>query len=578
LIGLLAGLGYLHINKEAEHIALHEAESIARTFAFNITGHAHPERRSGLKDLQGLQEHILQFKRIHERDIVIVDVDQQILADAVPEEIGNIFNHDSNDEVGQTIRDGKIRIFNETSKAYPHGIKSLVIPLDSNIGERKGAVILEYTPLYEEILRQVRNSAKRFLMYFAGALAFALATGYMISRNISMPLREMQEAVKKVAGGNLDARVKYDSSDELGSLAESFNKMASDIKFEITERKKVEELIKESEKRFRAAFENAAVGASMANLEGRFIKVNRFLCDMIGYSEEELLSRTFSEVTHPDDVQIGLDAVKKMLSGEAAYTSFEKRYLRKDGQLINVIISPALIRDGDGNPQYFVALFQDITERKLAEKRISESLKEKEVLLKEIHHRVKNNLSIIYALLQLQARHSKDENITSVFRDSQSRIKSMALVHEKLYQTQDFTSISFKEYADEMIKYLLHTYRQDTEDIGYKLYIDDIFFGIDTMIPCGLIINELVTNSLKHAFKGIERPEISIALNMDDGQATLVYSDNGSGMPENINFPVSETLGLQIINMLAFQLKGEIELERKGGTKFIIRFVQPKHQ
>ncbi len=142
---------------------------------------------------------------------------------------------------------------------------------------------------------------------------------------------------------------------------------------DITARKKFEEQIKDSENRFRGAFENAAVGASMVDLKGRFLKVNRFLCRMLGYSETELLSMTFSDITHPDDIQKGLDNLKKQLEGEADYTSFEKRYICKDGRVLHVIVSPALIRDRHGKPQYFVGLWQDITERKNAENAILES-------------------------------------------------------------------------------------------------------------------------------------------------------------------------------------------------------------
>lgn len=142
---------------------------------------------------------------------------------------------------------------------------------------------------------------------------------------------------------------------------------------DITQRNQTEEALRESERRFRAAFENAAVGASIVDLTGRFVKVNRFLCEMLGYSGEELLTKTFSDVTHPDDVWIGLDYLKRQIAGELEFSSFEKRYLRKDGSVVHLIISPALIRNEKGEPQYFVGLFQDITERKKAEKRLSES-------------------------------------------------------------------------------------------------------------------------------------------------------------------------------------------------------------
>jgi PAS domain S-box-containing protein len=348
---------------------------------------------------------------------------------------------------------------------------------------------------------------------------------------------------------------------------------------DITERKETERQLRESEARFRGAFENIGVGASMASLKGQFIKVNRSLCDMLGYTDEELLSKTFSDVTHPDDVQIGLDAAKKLVAGELTHTAFEKRYVRKNGQLINVVISPAIVRDNDGNPLHFMALFQDVTARKTAEEEIKRSLAEKEVLLKEIHHRVKNNMAIISSLLQLQARYSRDEKLMPLFKDSQNRISSMALVHEKLYQTQDFTNISFREYVEELVRHLMHTYGKKDGDISLVISLDDIKLNIDTIIPCGLILNELVTNSLKYAFEDVERPEIGISLDIhDDGQGVLVYSDNGRGMPERVNFPNSDTLGLQIVNMLALQLKGTVGLERNGGTKFVIKFDLPKDE
>jgi two-component sensor histidine kinase len=203
---------------------------------------------------------------------------------------------------------------------------------------------------------------------------------------------------------------------------------------------------------------------------------------------------------------------------------------------------------------------------------LKRSIHEKEILLKEIHHRVKNNMAIISSLLQLQARYSKDDNVNRLFRDSQSRISSMALVHEKLYKTEDFSNINFSEYVEEFVRHILSSYGKKEGDIGLLLSVGDINLNIDTMIPCGLILNELVTNSLKYAFEGVERPEISISFDANNGQAELVYSDNGIGMPEHIDFQNSETLGLQLVNMLTFQLQGDIELKRDNGTSFIIKF------
>jgi two-component sensor histidine kinase len=220
-----------------------------------------------------------------------------------------------------------------------------------------------------------------------------------------------------------------------------------------------------------------------------------------------------------------------------------------------------------------IELRNEIIERKRAEGQIERSLEEKAVLLREIHHRVKNNMAIISSLLQLQTRYSNDEKIDVILKDSQNRIGSMALVHEKLYQTKDFVNINLTEYVEELVGHILHSYGNDISDIGLKLSIENIKLGIDILIPFGLIINELVTNSLKHAFDEVERPEINASFKADDKLAMLVYSDNGRGIPENVNFQDSETLGLQIVNILAVQLRGSAELDREDMTTFTIKFM-----
>jgi PAS domain S-box-containing protein len=342
---------------------------------------------------------------------------------------------------------------------------------------------------------------------------------------------------------------------------------------DITERKRAEEALMESEQRFRGAFENAAVGASMVDLKGRFIKANRRLCEMLGYPEDELLLKTFSDITHPEDVQIGLDNLKRQISGEADYTSFEKRYVRKDGEVIHVIVSPSLIRDSDGSPQYFVGLWQDITGRKLMEERIKASLREKEVLLQEVHHRVKNNMAIISSLLQLQAKRIKDETVRDLLTESRNRIHSLALIHEKLYRSEDFSKIDIEEYVRSLTNSLLASYKIKRGEITLERNIEDISLSIDKLIPCGLIINELVTNSIKHAFRNGDKGVIRVELKAGDSNlATLAVIDNGRGLPEGMDIYGSPTLGLQLVTSLAGQLRGELSYDATGGSSFRIKF------
>jgi two-component sensor histidine kinase len=216
----------------------------------------------------------------------------------------------------------------------------------------------------------------------------------------------------------------------------------------------------------------------------------------------------------------------------------------------------------------------ELTERKRAEEQLKVSLKEKESLLKEIHHRVKNNLQIISSLLRLQSDYIKDDRVMALFKESQNRIRSMALIHEKLYQSADILKIDFSEYILDLTANLLRSYTASSQPVELRVNADDIWLSIDTAIPCGLIINELVSNSLKHAFlTDSQDNEISISIClMNDNQFKLTVSDNGVGFPGDIDFQNTESLGLQLVCTFTEQLEGGIELDSSAGTSFTITF------
>ncbi len=221
------------------------------------------------------------------------------------------------------------------------------------------------------------------------------------------------------------------------------------------------------------------------------------------------------------------------------------------------------------------ALQAEITERKRAEGQIRASLREKEVLLKEIHHRVKNNLQVISSLLYLQAKNVGDEQALAVLQDSQSRVRAMVLVHERLYQSPDLARIDFAEYVRNLANYLFRSYGVNTNVIQLRLNVGDVLLGVDTAIPCGLIINELVSNSLKHAFPAGREGEIRIKLRSDDeGECILMVGDNGVGFAEGLDFRDAGTLGLELVNTLVAQLEGTVELDRSRGTTFKITFAE----
>jgi two-component sensor histidine kinase len=203
-------------------------------------------------------------------------------------------------------------------------------------------------------------------------------------------------------------------------------------------------------------------------------------------------------------------------------------------------------------------------------------LEEKEVLLKEIHHRVKNNLQVISSLLYLQSRQVQDSETLEMFLDSQHRVRSMALVHERLYENGDLARVDSADYIHDLARYLRRAYGTDSGAVTLDVQVDEVPLDIDTAIPCGLIINELVSNAMKHAFPDDREGEIIIGLSRDPaGQYVLTVRDNGVGMPEGVAPRSTGSLGLRLVSRLVDQLEASIELDRNGGTGFTIKFSGP---
>jgi PAS domain S-box-containing protein len=228
-----------------------------------------------------------------------------------------------------------------------------------------------------------------------------------------------------------------------------------------------------------------------------------------------------------------------------------------------------------GHVEWAITVLHDITDQKLAEQRLKDALAEKEVLLREIHHRVKNNLQVITSLLGLQADYIKDPHTLEVFQETQARMRSMALIHEELYQSVDLAHINYPEYIQKLTSNLFHAFSLNP-NIHLELNLADVYLGIETAIPCGLIINELVTNALKYAFPYDRSGVISLRLTCADTPFgicyTLIVADDGVGIPDSIDFKNTQSLGLQLVNILVSQIKGKIELDTTHGSRFVIEF------
>ncbi|MFN8486492.1 MAG: histidine kinase dimerization/phosphoacceptor domain -containing protein [Caldilineaceae bacterium] len=268
-----------------------------------------------------------------------------------------------------------------------------------------------------------------------------------------------------------------------------------------------------------------------------------------------------------------LTQINEQLQVEIQQRAQIEQNLQKAKEDLEVRVTERTLALQDAN----VRLELELSERKRAEAQIKTSLQEKEVLLKEVHHRVKNNLQVISSLLYLQSDRIKDQQALEIFRDSQNRVRSMALIHEKLYQAKDLAKIDLSSYLHSLIGYLFRSYGTNASGIRLQVHAENVFLGIDLAMPCGLIINELVSNALKHAFPTGRNGEISIELSRHEPHDyTLCVCDNGIGMPPDVDLENAPTLGLQLVNTLVQQMDGTVELEQNGGTTFKISFVEGK--
>jgi len=294
-------------------------------------------------------------------------------------------------------------------------------------------------------------------------------------------------------------------------------------------------------------------------------------------------------LVHPDDIERINDLKRNLLEtsrGHETASPVEYRVKCKNGSYRWISDHYTLLRDADGRPLFSVASARDITGRVRADERIKTALREKELLLKEIHHRVKNNMQVICALLELQSQTVESELAREAFRESGNRIRSMARIHEHLYRSRDLAWVGMATYIRGLVTDLWKFY--GAYAISVKIDANDVMLDIDRAVPCGLLINGLVSNAMKHAFAtvstgGRERArssEIRVALRPGDDQLELTVSDNGVGMPADLDLEHPKTLGLRLVGMLTRQLGGTLHVDRApgGGTVFKITFPAPKQR
>lgn len=407
-------------------------------------------------------------------------------------------------------------------------------------------------------------------LIIAGLLA-AMFIIYYLDKNVLYRLDQITSSVIRIGKNNdLTSRVPVLGNDELYDLSVSVNKMLESLQ-------ESNYNLEKSEKRYRTIFENTGtamiiIGENMAiNLvNNEFEKVTGFLKDEIE-NKKNLLDFVLRD--HLDEIKKhhGFHEFKE----KNMLNNYEIQLINKKGDIRDFFATFGFI---PGTEKTLIS-FIDITEHKKAENKVKASLKEKEVLLREIHHRVKNNLQIISTLLALQSDDITDEKTLENYRESENRIQSIALIHEKMYQSSDISSINFTGYVKSLLNDLLYSYGADSKNIKSQIDTGDFLLSIETVQPLGLIINELVSNSLKYAFKNKDEGIIAVKLEkISSDSLKLVVSDNGRGFPENIDFRNTSSLGLQLVNELVKQLDGTIELNSDSGTEFKIIFKELQYK
>jgi len=337
---------------------------------------------------------------------------------------------------------------------------------------------------------------------------------------------------------------------------------------DVTERRRMEDALRESESKYRMLFEQAADGIAIMSIDGKSLSVNESFARMHGYEKPEELERLrLSDLDTPATVGLAPGRLSRMMDGETL--NFEVEHYHRDGHIFPLSVSCRVM--DIGGSKFYIGFHQDITGRRRAEELISQQLKEKEVLLKEVHHRIKNNIASIGAMLRLQAGSTDNGEAREILQEAVSRVESIRVIYEKLLLTDDYSSASVKDYLEELISAIISIFPEKNK-ISVRKKIDDFDMSVRTLFNIGTIINELLVNSMKYAFSGRNSGSIYIALIKKENEITISVGDDGLGLPEKYDIEKSAGFGFTLVRMLAKQLGAAFTIENDGGTKIAIKF------
>lgn len=466
------------------------------------------------------------------------------------------------------------------------GLNGTKVVLDAEkiqLGDQLFYIVTEL-PVKEALRYTYRSLAATFVL-LALTLSCAVTLGYVLIRKIVLPIESLAGTAHAISQGDFAQKAGHFRDDETGILSDTFNTMTSRLVETITTLESQMAGLKRAEEEIKR--QNEMLNNILNSLSHPFYVINAddykiILANSAAEFGTLTGQATCYALTHRSDKpceDIEHPCVIKQIRETGKPAIVEHLHYDREGNLVIAEVHGYPLFDSSGNVMQVIEYTIDITDRKKVEEQIKASLQEKVILLREIHHRVKNNMQIISSILNLQSGHIKDAQTLAALRESKNRIDVMSLIHEKLYQSKSLARINFQEYIDDLVTSLFISYGVNTDLIRSGVHAEGISFEINTAIPCGLIINELVSNSLKHAFPDRRSGNIRISLsNAGEDRFTLTISDDGIGLPDTIDHKKSSTLGLKLVNALTGQLDGAIELDRDNGTAFRITFREMKHR
>jgi PAS domain S-box-containing protein len=334
---------------------------------------------------------------------------------------------------------------------------------------------------------------------------------------------------------------------------------------------------RESENKFRTVVEHAPVAIFETDADGSCTFVNRHWVELAGITAERALGPGWAMALHPDDRERTWNAWNASAHGGPRF-ALDYRFQWADGKTVWVMGTAVATHDLAGNITGYLGTCIDISARALATEALKRSLAEKEVLLREIHHRVKNNLQVITSLINLQSHRVADGAARALFEDTRNRVHAIALLHEHLYRTQDLAHVDVAGYLRGLVQHIAGANRDDQRSITVNVEVRSAVLDIDSAVPVGLIVNELVSNAYKHAFpNGRSEGTITVEITTNGDQTRLCVTDDGGGFPENFALHSCNSLGMLLISSLAQQLDGALSVERRGGACCVVTFPTPRH-